>query len=257
MFKKSLIEMSRLKKKLLLYFILIAIVSISVSAEIILEVSSSKFRNSITSTFLNEIKSNVSGKKFKEIKENIDYRAVFSPLFNFRNRMIILLLVISGCIISAFYLFIKDIISPMDGIVEASKKIAAGDLTVTVPVMTEDEIGQIAGLINNMNENLQNMIFQIKQEVDRYKEKIELASQKIEETIEIQAASDILETRTMKVSEFKNILNISKEVVGLLHIMGNDLSILDTFINMYKTYKMESEISQSEIEDALKNFSQS
>jgi methyl-accepting chemotaxis protein len=249
--------MSRLKKKLLLYFILIAIVSISVSAEIILEISSNKFRTSISSSFFDEIGKSIPKKQLEEIKKKINYNTMFSSIFKLRNRMIILLMVISGCIISAFYLFIKDIISPMDGIVEASKKIAAGDLTVTVPVLTEDEIGQIAGLINNMNENLQNMIFQIKQEVDRYKEKISIASQKIEDTIEIQTSSDILETRTMKVSEFKSILGISKEVVGLLNIMGNDLSILETFINMYKTYKMGSEISQSEIEDALKNFSQS
>lgn len=34
----------------------------------------------------------------------------------------------------------------MDRMVEAVKKIAEGDITITVPVMSEDEIGQFAGL---------------------------------------------------------------------------------------------------------------
>jgi methyl-accepting chemotaxis protein len=247
--------MSRLKKKLLIYFILIAIVSISVSAEIILEVSSKKFKNSISENFVHQLEKNLGTKYVEKITKNIDSEAVFVPIYDLRNRMILFLLVVSSSIIGAFYMFTKDIISPMDGIVEATKKIARGDLTVSVPVMSEDEIGQIAGLINDMNLNLQDMIFQVKQEVNRYRDKIEMATKKISLLVNSNTTEEIMENRKMKVSDFKNMVAIGDEVVGLLEYMGNDLSSLQTFINMYKTYKINSEISQNEIEEALQNFS--
>ncbi len=247
--------MSRLKKKLLIYFILIAIVSISVSAEIILEVSSKRFKDGISNNFIRQVENNLGKKYVKKISNNIDTEAVFVPIYDLRNRMILFLLVVSASIIGAFYMFTKDIISPMDGIVEATKKIAKGDLTVSVPVMSEDEIGQIAGLINDMNLNLQDMIFQVKQEVSRYKDKIEIATHRISSLVNSNVRNEIMESRKMKVSDFKRMVAIGEEVVGLLEYMTNDLSSLQTFINMYKTYKINSEISQNEIEEALKNFS--
>ncbi len=247
--------MSRLKKKLLIYFILIAIVSISVSAEIILEVSSRRFKNSISNNFISQVENNLGKKYVDKISKHIDSDAIFTPIYDLRNRMILFLMVVSASIIGAFYMFTKDIISPMDGIVKATKKIAKGDLTVSVPVMSEDEIGQIAGLINDMNLNLQDMIFQVKQEVARYKDKIEIATHRISALVNNEVRDEVMETRKMKVSDFKRMVTIGKEVVGLLEYMSNDLSSLQTFINMYKTYKINSEISQNEIEEALRNFS--
>ena len=51
--------------------------------------------------------------------------------------------------------------------------------TVTVPIMTNDEIGQIAKLINTMNVNLQDLIMQIRQEISRHRHKIEEASKNL------------------------------------------------------------------------------
>ena len=109
-------NMSRLKKKLMLYFLLIAIVSVSVSAEIILEVSSKRFQNQIQENFITSLKKNVNSKTLKQIKSDMKADNIFKPIYDLRNRMVLLLLVVSGCIIAAFFLFTKDIVSPMDGI---------------------------------------------------------------------------------------------------------------------------------------------
>ncbi|MCP4137803.1 MAG: HAMP domain-containing protein [bacterium] len=271
-------QMSRLKKKLMLYFILIAIVSISVSAEIILEVSSDRFMNSVRSEiiygtldeaeakqirekyghdkgrFYEELKKRVIEQKREITIKNIDPDEIFSPIYNLRNRMILLLLVISASIIFAFIMFTKDIVSPMDGIVEATKKIAEGDLTVSVPVMTEDEIGQIAGLINDMNANLQDMIVQMRQEINRHKGKIFEAYDKIAEVVNLNNDSGIIENKKMRLSDFRKMKGLGKEVVSSLETMIADLSELLTFLEMYKTYKIQSEVSQNEIENALKGY---
>ncbi len=247
-------SMSRLKKKLLIYFILIAIVSISVSAEIILEVSSRRFQNKISDNFYLQLKGKIPDKQIIDLKKSTEPDLIYAPIYNLRNRMLLFLLVVSLSIIGSFFMFAKDIISPMEGIVEATKKIAKGDLTMSVPVMSEDEIGQIANLINVMNMNLQDLIFQVKQEVNRYKEKISIVSVKIDNLISADVTGKIIERKKMRISDFKRMLAIGSEIVGLLDIMTNDLSSLQTYINVYKTYTIGSEISQEEIEEAMKDF---
>jgi methyl-accepting chemotaxis protein len=247
--------MSRLKRKLLLYFLLIAIVSISVSAEIIFEMSTSSFQEKILTNFYSQLDDRVSPDKIKEIKKSIKTDIVFSSLHNFRIRMILLLLVVSGSIIGAFFLFTKDIVSPMDKMVEATKQIAGGDLTVTVPIMSEDEIGQVAGLINDMNINLQDMIMQIRQEINRHMEQIIKASFKISEMIRDDITDKAMKERKLRASDFKKIMKFGREVVDILETMSDELFALQKFVKMYKTYGAHSEISQTEIDKAMESLS--
>lgn len=245
--------MSRLKKKLLLYFILVAIVSISVSAEIILEMSSPRFRTSIQNNFYQELGKQVSPELLARLRANISEEEVFRPLFSFRNRMILLLMVISASIFAAFMLFARDIVSPMDGMVDATKKIADGDLTVTVPVMSEDEIGQMGRLINDMNINLQDMIMQIRQEVERHNKKIRDLNAKIAGIMTPELSDNVELSRRMKLSDFKKLFELGREVDGMLVSMSSDLAALLAFINMYKTYrsKTQAEITQEELDRAI------
>jgi methyl-accepting chemotaxis protein len=268
-------ETSRLKKKLLLYFLLIAIVSISVSVEIIFEMSEPKFRNDIKSQFYNELEKNYSDVKFQQVFKDIKdkdalekdagkrYQAldnifnenkIFKPIFKFRNRMILLLLVITGSIISAFFLFTKDIVSPMDGMVDATRRIVDGDLTIKVPVLTNDEIGMIGMHINAMNVKLLDMIVQVKQDLGRHKDKISTAIEIIKEQTRNMSSREIAETKRIKISDFRKIMELGENVISLLNIMTEDLTSMQTFVNMYKTYSLTTELTQEEIENALNNY---
>ena len=246
-------EKSRLKKKLTLYFILIAIVSISVSVEMIFEFSSAKFRNDIRDNLIIEVQQGVPAKYVQKLDIDRLNSAINDPISDLRNRMILLLLVICASIIGAFVMFAKDIVSPMDGIVEATKKIVDGDLTVTVPVMSDDEIGQIATLINDMNTNLNNMIMEIRQEVSRHKNKIQIATDAIS-SISRENAETIIDNRAMKVSDFKKMMKLSTDVVKLLNMMLIDLDALETFVKMYKTYAVHTEINQRELDKILDQY---
>jgi len=254
MYRPNLKNMSRLKKKLLLYFILISVVSISVSAEIILEMSAPELRKNILKNAYTEMSKKTHKINLKKLDAKLDQKFIFEPIRNLRNRMILLLLVVSGSIIGAFFMFTKDIVHPMDGMVTATKQIADGDLTVTVPVMTSDEIGQMGMLINNMNTNLQDMIMQIKQEISRQKKKIVLVDKKISSIVDLDEKGNILNNKKIKVSDYKKIMSLGKEVVPILDIMITDLSALQTFVNMYKTYSIQKEINQDEIDNAFQTY---
>jgi methyl-accepting chemotaxis protein len=247
-------QVSRLRRKLLLYFLLVSIVSVSVSAEIILEMSSDGFRNLIMGNFFTQAEQILPPAQLLALKENISRETLFSPVFDLRNRMILLLCVVTASIFGALYLFTKDIVHPMDKMVDATKKLAGGDLTVKVPVMTGDEIGQIASLINEMNGKLLDMIVQVKQDINRHKDKISAASHIITEMLDEENPKAVIASKKMKVSDYKNIMKVSADVVKLLEIMTGDLDSLKTFVNMYKTFSINSEISQDEIESAIKNF---
>lgn len=246
-------ERSRLKKKLTLYFILIAVVSISVSVEMIFEFNSAKFRNDIRNNVVSEITRAVPGESVKKINTEKMNDAINRPVSDLRNRMILLLLVVFASIVGAFIMFAKDIVSPMDNIVEATKKIADGDLTVTVPVMSEDEIGQIATLINDMNINLQDMIMQIRQEISRHRSKI-LEAGVVLTAITKENAEEIITNKRMKLSDFRRFIQVSNDVVSLLDTMLIDLGALENFVKMYKTYAVHTEINQRELDKVLNEY---
>lgn len=257
MFRRNVNDMSRLKKKLLLYFILISVVSVSVSVQIILEFSSPRFAGEIKTEISRQLDAVEENGVTSVSVDDLDMREIFQPVRELRNRMILLLLVVTLSIVGAFQLFARDIVAPMDEMVEATKKIARGDLTVEVPVMTTDEIGQIGMLINEMNDRLQKMISEMRREIDRHRDRIEKASTKLTSVVRDSHSGEVLESKRMKVSDFRRIIQLTREVEISLDNILTDFSSLQTFVDMYKTYKTDSEISQDEIEEALKQFSQS
>ena len=196
---------SRLKKKLLLYFILISLVSISVSLEMILEVSENHFRERLVKSFIAELevhlKETERKKYHKELLNKIaeiDLQKAFHPLNDMRIRMILLLLVIVMTIITAFVLFSKDIANPIDAVVSAAKKISDGDLSITVPVLTKDEIGQLAKLLNEMNINLQELVAQIRFGIDRVEKQVDKIHRKMRFLADDKKFNEILEKRRLK-----------------------------------------------------------
>ncbi len=245
-------NMSRLRKKLLLYFLLISIVSISVSAEIILEVSSPVFKRSIENNFYNQLIKDLPEKKALEIMARINEEEVFDPIYNLRNRTILLLMVIFITIVGALFLFTKDIVDPLDGMVNATKKMVDGDLTVIVPVSTADEIGQIASLINDLNDMFANMIINIKNDLNRHISNISLAVMSVRQIININD-DDTAASKTEALSE-DTAAKTGKNVIKLLNSVLSDLALLQTYISKYKIFSLKKDLSQDEIEKALDSY---
>jgi methyl-accepting chemotaxis protein len=95
----------------------------------------------------------------------LDIDKIFTPLSQMRQRILLLMIFIAACIVAGFSLFIKEIIAPLEDIVQATKKMADGDLTVRVPIKTNDEIGQIGTMLNTVNLGLVQLLIQLKYEL--------------------------------------------------------------------------------------------
>jgi len=116
-----------------------------------------------------------------------------------------------------------------------------------------DEIGQIAKLINDMNVNLQDMIMQIRQEIERHKAKIKQATAAVS-LMSQENTEEIMERKEMRLSDFKKMMKLSSDVVKLHETMMQETEALETFVKMYKTYSIGGslEIDQKELDKIFK-----
>lgn len=101
----------------------------------------------------------------------IEYNADYLPSYiaKARNFFITMTAVIAMVFILAGVILSKKITKPLIALAEASKKIADGDLSVSVPVKSKDELGILAGNFNYMAENLKSA----KAEVENYTKNLE------------------------------------------------------------------------------------
>ena len=98
---------------------------------------------------------------------------------------------------------------------------------------------------------------QIRQEVTRHNEKLIIVNSKISKILREDLTENIINKKKIKLSSFKKLIEMGKEIDYHLVNMEEDLHALLTFVNMFKTYKSKSqmEISENEIENAFKNNS--
>ncbi len=75
-----------------------------------------------------------------------------------RNKVILLLgmLVIVSAMV--FIMFVKHLIGPLNHMVKAAKKIASGDLRESIEIESNDELGEVGELINDLTANIQEII---------------------------------------------------------------------------------------------------
>ncbi len=144
---------SKFRRKLLFYFLSVVFISLVVGGELIFEVGSDRFTTLIVEN-INEV-----------IIEEKDQKAVMGNiqelLKQLQYRMILIMSIVLPFLIITVFIFIRNIVSPLDEIVRSADKIAAGHLNETVPVRTQDEIGKIAELINELAVNLQEVLLHI------------------------------------------------------------------------------------------------
>ncbi len=240
------VDESRIKKKLTLYFILISVVSISTTLEVILEVSESHFQDKLSASFIEAMSQQIEiDKSFTP--SAIDREIAFNPLNDLRVRMLLLLLVIVVNIITALTLFSKDIANPIDNLVEGAKKVADGDLTYTLQVHSEDEIGQLAKLINDMNANLQELVVEIRFEMTRLAKSVDQMQENLKPAIEVDLVSDAKENNIIHLSKISRLQQSAKDVEKNLQELKDDLAALSMLIDMYKVYQVNTTNQEQEV----------
>ncbi len=103
------------------------------------------------------------------------------------------------------------IVKPIVAIEDSAKKIAQGNLKQRVPVMTEDEIGDLAVEFNRMAESLENYYTTLEKKVEERTDELRVANEELfkkKQELEL-ANTELLEANKMK-SQF--LANVSHEL---------------------------------------------
>lgn len=138
---------------MIFYFLLIAIANVLVAGEFLWEIRSSAYREKVTKV-VSVIK---EGKKSVEhvytILDNLSWKFVI---------MILILIIVSAVVL---FLFVWQIASPMQYMINQAEKMSEGDLSIRIDVKTGDEIAILGKLINDLSINLQEVIAQLERMV--------------------------------------------------------------------------------------------
>ena len=131
------------------YFLLVAFANVFVGFELLMEIKSDKYRKQVIENVVN-------------IKEgNASETSIFLLLDQLTKKFFIMvgiLILVSAVIL---FLFVIQIASPIQYMINEAKKIADGDLSVNLIMKSKDEIAALGNLINDQTANLQEIIVQL------------------------------------------------------------------------------------------------
>jgi GAF domain-containing protein/HAMP domain-containing protein len=96
--------------------------------------------------------------------------------------------------VAASLLVTRSIAEPLSKLTETATQVAAGDLTLSAPVVREDEVGAVARAFNSMTLQLRNLIDGLERRVAERTQEVEVRSAYLEASAEVgRAASSILD----------------------------------------------------------------
>jgi two-component system NtrC family sensor kinase len=108
------------------------------------------------------------------------------------------------------YVLTRTMIHPLEEMVAATKRIAGGDLDVTVNVASRDEVGELAVSFNNMLASLKTMNSELQQWAHTLEEKVR---DRTAELVEVQA----------RMAQSEKLASIGRLAAGVAHGINNPL----------------------------------
>lgn len=180
-----------LQRTMIVYFLMISFASFLLAGEFFFDVHSKELRSKLTQNFE------------RLSKGEIQTDAAFQPIQALRNKTVLMLVLLLVVVLILLTMFIKNITEPLQHMIDASKLIAAGDLSRTVSISAKNELAEMGGTVNELTSNLQEMLLLSKDmcaTVDQFTADISdvLSSQEAfeEKTEDLQHKMHLLNSKT-------------------------------------------------------------
>jgi two-component system, NtrC family, sensor kinase len=143
-----------------------------------------------------------------------------SPFLAVRTSMMLTFLLVAGIgvivVLGLTYFITRSMILPLEEMVKASNRIAAGDLDQSVSITSHDEIGILANSFNKMLASIKTMKLELEEWGRTLEEKVH---KRTEELVAVQ----------MQMAQSEKLASIGRLAAGVAHEINNPLGGILTF----------------------------
>lgn len=136
------------------------------------------------------------------------------PFLEVRTAMMLTFLIVAAIgvivVLGLTYLITRSMIHPLEEMVQASNRIAAGDLDYTVKIASRDEIGHLAGSFNKMVASLKSVKLELEEWGRTLEEKVKART---EELVSVEA----------QMAQSAKLASLGRLAAGVAHEINNPL----------------------------------
>jgi len=135
----------------------------------------------------------------------------FAPARRLAGAILLIGFISAGLLAAGVYLLVRQIARPILAITDAATQVAAGDLTHTAPVLTEDEVGVLARAFNQMTGQLRLLYEHLEEQV-------------AERTAALSRANEHLQQEIVERARVEQNLRRQNEYLAALHATMAEIS---------------------------------
>ncbi len=135
----------------------------------------------------------------------------FAPARDLAGSIILFGFVSAGLVAVGVYWLARQIARPILAITDTANQVAAGDLSPTAPVLTEDEVGMLARVFNLMTEQLRSLYEHLEEQVE-------------ERTVALSESNKLLEGEIDERARVEEDLRRQNEYLEALHATTREIS---------------------------------
>ncbi len=172
---------SGLRRQMLLYFAFIAVVFLTMAVEVTVFIRGPRVQGAVVAAAAPGAAT-----------------AAAEPLDLLLSKLGVVLGILLVTISLVLTLFIKRVTIPLERILYGAEEISGGNLSVTIPVHTRDELGQLAGAINELAANYQEVLLLVRHHAAMAKTSL----REVPEPAGVERAGELLDELEELVGEF-------------------------------------------------------